>query len=324
MTRYLDVPRWLGRLWRSDAPLTATGLGMVLALALALVGLWLDPRSIAGAPVWLKPAKFAVSLAIYSLTLAGIFAWLPDWRRMRWVVGRTTAAVFVLEFAIISLQAARGTTSHFNTATLFDGVLFTVMGAAIVLQTLASVGAAVALWRQRFDDHAMGWALRLGLSITIVAAFSGGLMTQPTTAQLDEARATGRMATSGAHTVGAPDGGPGLPGTGWSTTHGDLRVAHFAGLHAMQVLPIAALVVARRRRWSLATRTRMVLAGSASYASAFLLLLWQALRGQPLTAPDATMAAALGVWGLGSVAALLWAARSGATHGAAHRRMVIQ
>ena len=100
---------------------------------------------------------------------------------------------------------------------LFDAVIFAVMGLAIVVQTLSTVAVAVALWRHRFADPALGWALRFGMTITIVGAMTGGLMTQPTRQQLDAARAGERMTIAGAHTVGAPDGGPGLPGTGWST-----------------------------------------------------------------------------------------------------------
>ena len=125
------------------------------------------------------------------------------------------------------------------------------MGLAIVAQTLTSVAVAVALWRQPFADRALGWALRFGMVITIVGAFSGGLMAQPTRAQIADARAGQRMTVSGAHTVGAADGGPGVPGTGWSTDHGDLRVAHFLGLHALQALPLVALALPRteiRRR----------------------------------------------------------------------------
>ena len=66
------------KLWTASAPLTATGIFMLAALAVSLVGIWLDPRTIAGAPAWLKPAKFAASIAIYALTLAWVFTYLPQ------------------------------------------------------------------------------------------------------------------------------------------------------------------------------------------------------------------------------------------------------
>lgn len=283
------------RLWHASAPLTATGLLMLALLAAALVGLALDPRVITGAPAWLKPAKFAASIAIYSFTLAWIFSLIPAWTRTRRIVGWTTAIAMVLEIAIIGLQAWRGTTSHFNVGTLVDGMLFTVMGAAIVGQTLSTVAVAVALWREEFEDRALGWALRWGVVLTIVGAFTGGLMTRPTSQQLEEARAGRPMTIVGAHTVGAPDGGPGLPGTGWSTRHGDLRVAHFAGLHAMQALPMIAWVLARRRL-AASTRARLMLIAAASYAGLFGILLLQGLRGVPVIAPDALTATLLASW----------------------------
>jgi hypothetical protein len=201
-----------------------------------------------------------------------------------------------LEMMMISLQAWRGTTSHFNVATPFDGVLFSVMGLAILLQTLSSVAVAVALWRQDFADRTIGWALRLGLTITIVGAATGGLMTRPTPAQLADARVS-RMTVAGAHTVGAPDGGPGLPGTGWSLEHGDLRVPHFLGLHALQALVGVALVVTRIRRPE-RDRVRLILVAGGSYASLFVLLLWQALQGESVSAPTATTSMALVGWAL--------------------------
>ena len=88
------------------------------------------------------------------------------------------------------------------------------------------------------------------------------------------------MTVAGAHTVGAPDGGPGLPGTGWSLAHGDLRVPHFLGLHAMQVLPVVALLLTRRRG-SDARAVRLTFVAAGSYFALFALLLVQALSGSP-------------------------------------------
>src|SRR5262245_34421834 len=145
----------LRQLWAASPALTSAGLFMLGVLALSLVGLAIDARVITGAPAWLKPAKFAVSTAIYMLTLAWVFTYLPDWPRVRRVVGWMTATILVPEVAIIDLQAWRGTTSHFNVSTMLDGVLFSTMGLAIVVQTVTSVAVLVALWRQRFADAAL-------------------------------------------------------------------------------------------------------------------------------------------------------------------------
>lgn len=302
------VPAWLARLWRTDAPLTCVGLLMLLALPVSLAGLALDPRTIGGAPAWLKPAKFAASTAIYSLTLAWVFTWLTGWPRVRRVVGWTTAIVLALEVGVIALQAWRGVTSHFNVATPLDAALFAVMGVAIFTQTVASLAVAVALWRQPFADAALGWALRLGMALTIAGAATGGLMTQPTAAQLEAAQQQGRIRVAGAHTVGAPDGGPGLPGTGWSLEHGDLRVPHFVGLHALQVLPLLAFAATRFRRHERA-QTRVVLVAAGSYAGLFALLLLQALRGQPLLSPDAVTLGTAAAWLAATAVGLAAAAR---------------
>jgi hypothetical protein len=286
------------RLWHASPPLTGVGLLMLVAAAASVVGMLVDPRIITGAPAWLKPFKFAISTAIYSLTLAWIFTWLPDWPRLRRVVGWTTAIVFVLEVAIIDFQAWRGTTSHFNVSTPLNATLFAVMGSAILVQTLVSVAVAIALWRHRFTDRALGWALRLGMTLTIIGALTGPLMTRPTAAQLAAARAGERMTVVGAHTVGAVDGGPGVPLTGWSREHGDLRATHFIGLHAVQALALIAVGLRRWRRPE-AVRVQVLLAAAASYLSLFLLLLVEALRGRSILASDTLLS--IGIWAVATI-----------------------
>jgi hypothetical protein len=301
-----STPRALfDRLWRGSPPLAAVGTLMLIVAGASAVGMLVDPRIITGAPAWLKPFKFAVSTAVYSLTLAWIFGYLSDWPRVRRVVGWTTAIVFVLEVALIDTQAWRGTTSHFNVSTPLDATLFFIMGGAILLQTLVSIAVAVALWRQRFTDRTLGWALRFGMTLTIAGALTGPLMTRPTTAQLADARTGKRMTVAGAHSVGGPDGGPGVPVTGWSREHGDLRVPHFIGLHAIQALALLAVGLRRWRRPE-AVRVRALVAATASYASLFLVLLWQALRGQSVVALDATALASIVIWAALTVFVLGW------------------
>ena len=305
------------RLWQASPALTAVGLGMLAVFVLTLAGLVADPRVISGAPAWLKPAKFAISTAIYAITFAWIFTYLTAWPRLARIVGATTAGVLVLEVASIAAQAARGTTSHFNVGTPLDAVVFGVMGIGIVVQTLAAIAVAVALWRQPFADRALGWALRLGMTITIIGASTGGMMTVPTEAQIANARATHQMPLSGAHTVGGPDGGPGIVGTGWSREHGDIRVPHFLGLHALQGLALVALFLPRRSPD--ARRVRLTLVAAGSYVALFVVLLVQALRGEPLMTPSAPILVSFAIWVLGSALAvwLATAPRAAAARGSA-------
>lgn len=277
--------------------------GLALVFAALLI---VDPRLVDGAPAWLKPLKFAVSIGVYAVTFAWVLQSLPGWPRLTRVAASTTTWAFLTEVALIGLQAGRGTASHFNTSTVLDGAIFMVMGVAILAQTIAALAVTVALFRQPFADRAMGWALRLGLAITVAGASTGGLMTSPTRAQIAHFDATGTMPRAGAHTVGGVDGGPGMPGTGWSATHGDVRVPHFLGLHAVQALPLVALLVARLRRER--ARVLAVVGAAASYGALFGLLLAQALAGESIAAPSATTLAALAVWATATVAwsALVW------------------
>ena len=144
------------------------------------------------------------------------------------------------------------------------------------------------------------------MTLTILGAMTGPMMTRPTEAQLANARAGGGLRVIGAHSVGGTDGGPGVPVTGWSREHGDMRVPHFVGLHAIQVLAIVAVGLRRWRRPE-AARVEIVLVTAASYASLFVLLLWEALRGSSVIAPDATSLAAFAIWVGVTALALSWA-----------------
>jgi hypothetical protein len=292
----LDPRAALRRAWATNRSLTLLGLAMLLTVLVSLVGVALDPRLITGAPAWLKPFKFGLSIAIYSFTLIWLLTFVEGHPRLVRTVSIVTAISFVVEMVIIVLQVLRGTTSHFNVRTPFDEMLWDNMGRFVIAIWLMNLLAAILLLRQRLPDSAFAWALRLGLLLTLVGAASGFLMARPTPSQLAALRADQPVAAIGAHSVGVEDGGPGLPVTGWSTTGGDLRVAHFVGLHALQALPLVGWLLTRRRARRLGSgqRTALVWIAGLAYLGLLLLLIWQGLRGQPLIAPDVTTLAALG------------------------------
>jgi hypothetical protein len=281
----------------SAAPaLTVVGFVMAADLVFCLLGLVVDRRVITGAPAWLKPAKFAISTLIAAWSFAFCMASTTVWPRFVRMLDWLLAAGLVVEIVLIDLQAARGTTSHFNITNPFDATVYAVMGVSIACIWLGMLLLTVVLFRQPFAS-AWGWSLRLGMVLALAGTGSGAFMTLPNSQQLAAAHAMGRMPIVGGHTVGAPDGGPGLPITGWSADHGDLRIAHFVGMHGLQVLPLLAWWLSRRRpAMGDRAQRKLVFLLAASYLSLFGLLLWQAFRGQSIAQPDGLAIATFGAW----------------------------
>jgi hypothetical protein len=284
-------------LWRRNPPLVALVVAMLVLAAVAILGLLVDPRVITGASAWMKPLKFAISIAIYGATLLWMLTFIPDRPRLTAAISWGVLIGFGIEMVLIVTQVLRNTTSHFNVATPFDAAVFTTMGAAISGMWLLNAIVAFLLARRRFAEAPVVWGVRLGLIAGLLGMAVAFLMTQPTPEQNALDAATGSSSIIGAHAVGVADGGPGLPLVGWSTEGGDLRVAHFIGLHGLQILPLLGLALARTgSRWlPMRDRSRLVGVAAAFWIALTLLLTWQALRGQSLVAPDGLTLLALGL-----------------------------
>ncbi|MFD7311539.1 hypothetical protein [Promicromonospora sp. NPDC059942] len=295
----------LARAVRTNPPLALTTLLTAVVLLVCLVGLVADPRQVLGEPTWLKPTKFAVSICVYSLTLVWFLTYVRGRRRLVVTVSWIVAAALLVELALIVLQSARGLRSHFNVSTPLDQTVYFTMAGAIATLWATNVVLAVVLLAQRLDDPVLAWGLRGGLVVAVVGMAVAFLMTDPTPTQLEALRAGGDRVLIGAHTVGPADGGPGLPLLGWSTVAGDLRAAHFIGIHAMQALPLVAWLVAvvPAGRLTVRDRTRLVQVAGCAALAVVLLLAWQALRGQPLTGPDTLTLAVAAAIALGTLTA---------------------
>ncbi|WP_113702071.1 hypothetical protein [Nonomuraea lactucae] len=291
-------------------PLSYCAAAMAVLAVVSAMGMAVDERMVLGQGVWLKPFKFAMSFGLYAATLAWMIGQAGRWRRTLWWLGTVTVGGFVVpEISAIAFQAARGVRSHFNFSTGLDETVFMVMGGAAYLGWLLTFAMGIFLVAQRRVDRAMAWAIPLGLVISLAGMSVGYLMTAPTPDQARDLAGGLSLATIGAHSVGGPDGGAGMPVTGWESGSGDLRVAHFVGLHAMQVLPLVAIglrMLSGRLPIlaSTVTRTALVIVAAFGYGGLTALVLWQAQRGQALVRPDAlTLGAAAGLVGLVSACA---------------------
>ncbi|MGV9807513.1 hypothetical protein [Micromonospora chersina] len=279
----------LNRAARWHRPLMLFVAAMAVLTVVAAVGVLADPRVLTGVPIWLKPLKFAISFVLYGTTLAWMLTLLPRRSRVAEWAATVIVVMSVVEMAVIVTQVLRGTTSHYNGTTPLNGALFSAMGAAIMVLFLAQLVIGIVALLRPTADRVAGHAVRLGLGLSLL----GMLVAIPMVTRTPDSAPEG---ISGAHSVGVADGGPGLPLVGWSTTGGDLRIGHFVGLHALQALPLLAMLLNRflGDRLDERTRARLLLVAGAAYGAATLLLTWQALRGQPLLRPDAlTVAGAL-------------------------------
>jgi hypothetical protein len=280
----------LRRAWSTDRPLTILSVAMILVFLAALVGVVFDHRVITGAPAWLKPAKFAVSVSVYCFTFVWLLGFVESRPRLAHFAANVTVASLLVEMTVILTQAARGTTSHFNLTTPLNTFLWLTMGAFIVVVWTMNLLLAIVLLFERIPDRPFAWSLRLGLLISLVGMAAAFFMVRPTPEQMATMAANHGPRIVGAHSVGVADGGHGLPVVGWSTVGGDLRVAHFFGLHAMQILPFFAWFVARRRNsfayFKEIHRLTLVCTVGFAYLALVLLLVWQALRGQSVIHPD--------------------------------------
>ena len=294
--------------WHINPTLTLFVIFSAVMIVVGFLGIVLDPRTVLGQPDWAKTTKFAFSFVAYGATLLWVLALLRQngrVKRMIRVMGHATGGGLLFEMLLLITQAVRGRPMHFNYATPLDTALWIAMGATVYALYAVTLIGLIVLAFQRLSERSLSHGIKLGLIISAIGMGLAIPMTSPNAAQQAALASGQHLDLIGARTVGAFDGGPGLPFLGWSTQHGDLRVAHFLGLHAAQVVPLAALWVSRRRRWSPGARVAVVWTGALYYLGLILLTFFQALRGQSIVAPDVLQLSLLGTLTLGAILALL-------------------
>lgn len=237
-------------------------------LVLSLAAMPFDGRRILGLNPWVKPVKFDLSVIVFLVTVGVLMQALgdaPEWVGMRVWMGWGFGVAMIVEDTIIALQSARGVRSHMNFDTPVNAALFAVMGVFIVVNTVLGTWLLMSWCRTDAGLPAVVvWGIRLGLLMLVAGSVEGV-----------------RMVAHGGHTVGAADGGAGLPFLNWSTGHGDLRIAHFFALHALQIFPLAGMALAATKLRS-GVQVSVLVGFVAVYGWAVWWMFAEAMQGIPL------------------------------------------
>jgi hypothetical protein len=234
------------------------GLGcLAFALVLFSISIWDDTR-VLGSNAWYKPIKFSLSTTLFSWAMAWFLFYLA---KPEFTTFFSWSVILLLGFEIlyITLQASRGEMSHFNISTGLTSNLYSLMAIAATLVTLLTAWAGVEFFRGTFNDlpdHYL-WSIRCGILLFVVFSLQGFV-----------------MGSANSHIIGGEMGGEGIPFLNWSLLFGDLRIAHFIGMHALQVIPLLSFYLLKS--------TRFTLLFAALYGLMAIVTLVQALQGKPL------------------------------------------
>lgn len=227
-----------------------------LALIFAILS-QITSIQVAGTNAWFKPIKFAISIGIYSWSIAWFTSYLPE-NKFSNTLDLLIVILLGFEILYIGLQAARGQMSHFNLSTPIYSFLYGLMAIAATAVSFITLIIAIRFFSNpvpELPDYNL-WAIRLALIIFFIFAMEGFVMGSKLT-----------------HTIGSETGGKVIPFLDWSRQYGDPRVAHFVGMHALQVLPLMAFYVLKD--------TRLVFGVAIIYTLIAIYVLVQALYGKP-------------------------------------------
>ncbi len=250
--------RFVKEVFRRNQVLSAYGALNFIAAAVCVILIFNTSVMVNNINAFIKPFKFFLSIGIFCWTMSWIMYYLQSPATVK-RFNIMAIIVFTYETVVITWQAANGRLSHFNISTTFYAVLFQLMGVAIVVLTIWTGYIGYRFFKRQEWDLPMKyvWGIRLGILFFVLFALEGGIM--------------GSLLR---HTVGGEENGAGLPLVNWNRNYGDLRVAHFLGMHSLQVLPLFA--------YYLAGSQRSVFVFTFIYVAVVVAVLVQALAGLPL------------------------------------------
>lgn len=249
---------FLSELYSRNPALTLFGWICLFSALITIALIFKSKTEILGINAWIKPSKFLISTVLFVWTIGWYMHYLPEQSHVG-IFSWITILIMSFELIYITYQAGIGQTSHFNVSSSFNATMWSLMGSLIGLMTLYLAFIGFLFFKNSFSELPLAyvWAIRLGIVLFVIFAFEGYI-----------------MGSKMSHTVGASDGSTGIPFFNWSVEYGDLRIAHFVGMHALQVLPILAFYLLKD--------FKLILLISFIYGSFAVFILIIALKGKSI------------------------------------------
>jgi|SRR5579864_713559 len=265
-----SVRGFFSELDATDPVLSRLGWALLLVVPVfAALAMFVPATAGAAVNPWIKPIKFSMSFSTFASTISLLLLALriPRWQLT--LARRAIATSVALEIMSLAAQAWRSA-YHLSGQSLLDTSLAQMTNSMVMVNT-GIVCWMLALFcanRVRTDliDRPMVAAIRYSLVIFLAGNAIGGY-----------------MLARGSHTVGVADGGQGLPFVNWSVIGGDLRIAHFIAIHAIQIVPLFAYILSQMSpilplKYRRVAASTLALAVSIAVGATFV----QAALGHPL------------------------------------------
>lgn len=203
------------------------GLFLLALSPIVVIWFFFDTRSINKESPAIKPVRFLLSIGTYLLTLSYVYNFVQPPRFQGLLPSLTVWISLIgcsLELTFIITQAARARRSHFNNATRFDAAINALM--AVVALPFLSGGIPliieIATHPRSGSNPLMLEAILTGF--IVMQILGGGTGVMMGIIQGNGSRAGSRR----------------VPLFGWTLAGGDIRVAHFFAIHAVEIFPVVA------------------------------------------------------------------------------------
>jgi hypothetical protein len=253
----------------TDPVLSRLGWALLLVVPIFAALAMFLPAGSATVNPWIKPIKFSMSFSTFASTISLLLLALriPKWQLT--LVRRAIAASVAMEILSLAAQAWRSA-YHLAGQSLLDTSLAQVTNSMVMVNTAIICWMLALFCANRVHPDKIDWPMVSAIRYSIMIFLAGNAI-------------GGYMLARGSHTVGAADGGAGLPFVNWSVIGGDLRIAHFIAIHAIQIVPLFAYILAQMSP-ILPVKHRRIAAGALALAVSFAVgaTFVQAALGHPL------------------------------------------